>query len=367
LDFLDVSVGVDDRSAPRRSQLADSSAVLELHADYSRQLVHAIFSPDTVFVPGAGTWGLHGIVDVPHRPGDYVFFVTFGQSQGAHQFDEFVNEHGILSWQSQPQQGFNNRRIKNFIQHNEEVNDIYLFLRTDEARDYTYLGTLKYHDHDPTRERPVYFQWQILDWPPTADVVRRANLMLTASPQGVPGEAAPISTHRLSIAAAPVRRARGTAHVGDGGRAHARQPDYLANHEANQKLGLLGELLVLRREKERLTAAGLHELAAKVRHVSVVEDDTAGYDILSFDDDGSKRFIEVKTTRSGAGADFFMSTKELVFSALHSKSYHLYRLYDYVDVTDSAKYFVLKGDVGTSESLRLLPTNYKVSIKSEDE
>lgn len=341
--------------------------MLELYADYSRESVHNIFSPDTVFVPQAGTWGLHGIVDVPERAGDYVFFVTFGQTQGNHQFEEFITEEGVLSWQSQPRQGFNDLRIKNFIKHREELNSIYLFLRTDKRRDYTYLGRLKYLDHDPSRERPVYFQWQILDWPPTAEVVRRANLTLTPVPRGGPGTTVPIPEHRLSMSAAPVKRARGTTYAGNGVRTRARQPDYLANHEANQKLGLLGELLVMRREQERLTAAGLHKLAAKVRHVSVAENDTAGYDILSFDDDGSKRFIEVKTTRGGADADFFMSAKELVFSALHSKSYHLYRLYDYIDVTDSAKYFVLKGDVGQSESLRLLPTNYKVSIKPEDE
>ncbi len=53
---------------------------LKLYGEYSRQDVHAIFSPDTEFVPQAGTWGLQGIVRVPERQGDWVFFITFGQA-----------------------------------------------------------------------------------------------------------------------------------------------------------------------------------------------------------------------------------------------------------------------------------------------
>lgn len=137
---------------------------LQLFASYSRRDVHGIFSPDTVFVPQAGSWGLHGIVDILERPGDYVFFVTFGQAQGDHTFDEFITEDGVLSWQSQPRQHFQDRRIRDFIQHREEVNNIYLFLRPGKQTDYTYLGRLKYLDHDPDKECPVYFQWQLLDW-----------------------------------------------------------------------------------------------------------------------------------------------------------------------------------------------------------
>jgi hypothetical protein len=129
---------------------------------------------------------------------------------------------------------------------------------------------------------------------------------------------------------------------------------------------LLGELLVLKMEKARLEAAGRATLAAQVRHVSVLENDTAGYDILSFENDGSKRFIEVKTTRGSVDADFFISANELIFASLHSPNYYLYRLYDYIDITDSAKYFVLKGDLSESGSLQLIPTHYKVSICGRD-
>ena len=63
---------------------------LELNNLYSRQEVHSIFSPNTKFTPQAGTWGLHGVVEIPDRPNDHVFFVTYGQSQSGHDFDEGI-------------------------------------------------------------------------------------------------------------------------------------------------------------------------------------------------------------------------------------------------------------------------------------
>jgi hypothetical protein len=67
---------------------------LILYADYSREEVHDIFDPDSSFIPQAGTWGLQGIVKVPDRPGDYVFFVSFGQRQSGHEFDEGITTEG---------------------------------------------------------------------------------------------------------------------------------------------------------------------------------------------------------------------------------------------------------------------------------
>jgi hypothetical protein len=87
-----------------RKHIEGSMRQLVLYEEFSRQEVHGIFAPDTEFTPQAGTWGLHGNLPIPHRPGGYVFFVTFGQSQGEHAFDEGITEDGILSWQSQPQQ-----------------------------------------------------------------------------------------------------------------------------------------------------------------------------------------------------------------------------------------------------------------------
>ena len=49
---------------------------LSLYQDYSREAVHNIFAPGSPFTPQTGSWGLHGIVKIPNRPNDFVFFVT---------------------------------------------------------------------------------------------------------------------------------------------------------------------------------------------------------------------------------------------------------------------------------------------------
>lgn len=131
---------------------------------YSRRDIHDIFSPNTIFTPQAGTWGLQGIIRVPDTVKDYIFLVTYGRSQGGHEFEENIDSNGVLIWQSQFSQGFDDSRIKDFINHDYLKNNIYLFLRTTEHDDYSYMGKLSYVEHDNQREKPVYFKWQILDW-----------------------------------------------------------------------------------------------------------------------------------------------------------------------------------------------------------
>jgi len=142
---------------------------LKLYDQYSREEVYKIFDGVTPFTIGAGNWGLHGLVKIPKREQDFVFFVTFGQKQLGHDFDESITEEGILTWQSQPKQTLNNKVIKQLISHNHLTNNIYLFLRTKkkdnktkQVEPFTYLGRLAYIANDPTREQPVYFKWQII-------------------------------------------------------------------------------------------------------------------------------------------------------------------------------------------------------------
>ena len=167
---------------------------LTLYETYTRQEVHDIFDPGTPFTPQAGTWGLWGIVPVPAKAGDFVFFVTFGKEQAGHHFDEWVGRYGIINWQSQPRQGLADRQIQQFIQHDPARNNIYLFLRTNKSVPYTYLGRLAYHAHDPKRERPVYIQWQILDWnPPLAHLQAMGLTLRLEEPQLAPESAETVS------------------------------------------------------------------------------------------------------------------------------------------------------------------------------
>ena len=137
---------------------------LEKNKKYTRKEVHDIFEPNTNFQIGCGAWGLRGIVRIK-KTKDYVFFVTYGSEQAGYKFEEGIDKNGILIWQSQPSQSFDSSDIKNFINHDEKVNNIYLFKRNNKAeKQYVYLGTLKYLNHIKDKVKPVWFKWQIMDW-----------------------------------------------------------------------------------------------------------------------------------------------------------------------------------------------------------
>jgi hypothetical protein len=105
--------------------------------------------------------------------------------------------------------------------------------------------------------------------------------------------------------------------------------DYLERESHNRSLGQAGEEFALNFERWRLVQLGVGQLAEKVEHVSKTQGDGLGYDILSFDADGSERFIEVKTTAFGERTPFFVSANELRFARSRPEEFRLYRLFDF--------------------------------------
>jgi hypothetical protein len=336
-------------------------ASLRLHDKYSRQEVHGIFSPDTNFTPQSGTWGIQGVVPIADRPGDFVFFVTFGKTQGSHTFDEGITEDGVLSWQSQPQQTLNDPRVLRWTHHNELVNHIYLFLRTNNTLKYSYLGQLKYLDHDKERERPVYFQWQILDWSISADELKNLGLSLQVGKLNVPesGKSTPLSGLTLNelIEVEPPASSGAFGQPTSKFRT-TKIADRSVKDANDRKLGSAGELAVIAKEIQFLKNIGRSDLAQKVFYVSAVEGDGAGYDIKSFSHDGQIRYIEVKTTRGGISTPFFMSINEIRFSELHAENYVLYRLFEFSIEEASGKLFKVEGNI--QAAMQLEPINFRV-------
>jgi len=323
---------------------------LELGAAYTREEVHSIFSPETIFTPQAGTWGLQGIVRVPDRQGDWVFFVTFGQRQGEHEFDESITEDGVLSWQSQPQQRLDDDVIRQLIAHDERENNIHLFLRTASRTPYTYFGRLGYLTHDFQRQQPVYFQWQILDWPVPAKLLERSRLTLVPTATKMPPSVGVSRSNEITVVDPPPRR---TARTGVSTRdfRQRKTPDYAARDARNRELGRRAEDLVIMHERARLSNGGRNDLASQIVHVSAVEGDASGYDIRSFELDGGLRYIEVKATEGDASTSFFISANEVAFSEQRADSYYLYRLYRFNVRDNSAQMFILNGNVRSNFSL----------------
>lgn len=121
--------------------------------------------------------------------------------------------------------------------------------------------------------------------------------------------------------------------------------DYLAREAANRSLGAAGEQFVLACERARLISAGCDALASRIEHTSHVRGDHEGYDILSFEPDGRERLVEVKTTKYGAEAPFYVSRNEVDVSAREAARYHVFRLFAF---RENPRLFVLPGAIGNT-------------------
>ncbi|MEJ8547159.1 DUF3427 domain-containing protein [Brevibacillus borstelensis] len=321
------------------------------YEQYTRLDVHDIFDPMSPFTPRSGTWGLQGILPIPKEPKSFVFFVTLGQKQAGHSFDEGITEDGVLIWQSQPSQKLNDPVILDLINHDHEQNNIHLFFRgrkinprTKKAELYTYLGKLAYVTHDNEKELPVHFKWQILDWDLTSEQAK--NLL------GI--QLIEHQINQTTFIPLPGQRRTGAST----GRFHGVHKDFEELHAVNNELGLKGEVFILQLEISNLQNAGRLDLAAQVQHTSQVFGDGKGYDILSYTPNGDVKYIEVKTTTYGQSTPFYMSKNELTFSGLYSENYYLYRVYNFDPITCTGNYYIIKGNV--EDSFHLEPYQYKV-------
>ena len=141
----------------------------------------------------------------------------------------------------------------------------------------------------------------------------------------------------------------------------ARKTDFSVREERNRKLGRAGEEIVLDYEKWRLSANGQADLADKIRWVSEKDGDGLGYDIESFDEQGRKIFIEVKTTKSGKDMPFMISANEVEASAELGPQYRIYRVFGY---PKSPKVFIIDGPV--ADVFDLTPRQYQARLKLQN-
>jgi len=118
--------------------------------------------------------------------------------------------------------------------------------------------------------------------------------------------------------------------------------NYIEQEARNQSLGDAGELFVINYERARLLQAGKESLADRIEQVSVTVGPSAGFDIRSFETNGTDRLIEAKTTKYGKSTPFFITPNELKFSRNNSSRYFLYRLFRF---RQSPQLFTLKGNI----------------------
>jgi hypothetical protein len=109
----------------------------------------------------------------------------------------------------------------------------------------------------------------------------------------------------------------------------ARKYDVAERDARNRALGRAGEERVLAHERASLLAAARTDLAERIRWVSHVDGDGAGYDIRSFDVDGGDRLIEVKTTNGWERTPFHITRNELAIAQAHRDDWRLVRLWNF--------------------------------------
>lgn len=139
--------------------------------------------------------------------------------------------------------------------------------------------------------------------------------------------------------------------------------DYDARNRRIIELGAKGEKWVCQYEQTLLLDKGRADLAKRVENVSVTRGDGLGYDVLSFNDDGTEKHIEVKTTAGAYSRQFYVTRNELEYSRQHPDTFFLYRVYDYEDGGDgmprTARIKIIRGSL---EPLCTCPVTFSVKL-----
>jgi hypothetical protein len=130
--------------------------------------------------------------------------------------------------------------------------------------------------------------------------------------------------------------------------------NYLEKEQNNRRLGVSGEELVIAFEKYRLQKVGKANLADQIEWIAKEQGDGAGFDILSKNNNGTDRFIEVKTTKLTKETPIYLTRTELSFALLNAKNFYLYRVYNF-DV--KPQMFIKNGPY--EEFCKLRPESFK--------
>ena len=137
----------------------------------------------------------------------------------------------------------------------------------------------------------------------------------------------------------------------------AQKYDVAGRDARNRALGQAGEERALAHERANLRATGRTDLAERVRWVSHLDGDGAGYDIRSFDVDGSDRLIEVKTTNGWERTPFHITRNELAVAEAYRDDWRLVRLWNFVR---ESRAFELRPPLEAHVSL--MATSYQASF-----
>lgn len=133
--------------------------------------------------------------------------------------------------------------------------------------------------------------------------------------------------------------------------------------EIQKAIGDFGEEIVKNYEVEKLNKLGMSDLCEKVKIISG-SDCRAGFDIISFDEQGNEKYIEVKSSTTDE-SDFYISLNEINKSKELKNGYCLY-LVRGIDLSKKTyKKIIELNDVSTlldSNLIELLPIKWRGSL-----
>lgn len=139
--------------------------------------------------------------------------------------------------------------------------------------------------------------------------------------------------------------------------------DYESDNQRKAAIGDRGEKIVFDLEVKRLKDQGLERLARKVKRLSL-ESDSYGFDILSYENNGEERLIEVKATMSRVGLANFYLTKNELKVAKENSNFYIYIVFDLSNQTP--KVWPIKNPFNPmNSSIEIEPIAYQVKIQNE--
>ncbi len=138
-----------------------------------------------------------------------------------------------------------------------------------------------------------------------------------------------------------------------------RKIDWEKINKSRMAIGRTGEEIVLEVERKYLLAINRKDLADKICHVSVEKGDGAGYDILSFFENGKEKYVEVKSTKYFYQPFFNISRNELNFLQDHGDNAFIYQVSEVESDEPKLKIVSAKEILNSNQ---IMPTQFIVKI-----
>jgi ribosomal protein S27E len=142
-------------------------------------------------------------------------------------------------------------------------------------------------------------------------------------------------------------------------RCKMKEIDYLKIHKWNIEIGKLGEAFVYDLECKRLFETKWANDVDKNKAL----DAKNGYDILSYDEDGSEIYIEVKATAGKEDNDFFISVTELETARKfynENKKYYIYRVFNILAKEKEDISYTVYKNIFDSDKISMIPESYRI-------